>query len=152
MTDGKVRDLLDRLTAAMDPALEYEARHEDFIAEFPQSGERFDRDGLRRLQEAYPGGTPEIRIRRLTGTGEIWTPEVVIQYADGTVWHGVGLIEFREGKIWRETRYYAEPFEAPAWRASWNLDGGPSSRSADATSTPLNPAARSSRSSSATAE
>jgi hypothetical protein len=27
--------------------------------------------------------------------------------------------EFRDGKIGRETRYYAEPFEAPAWRAQW---------------------------------
>jgi hypothetical protein len=22
--------------------------------------------------------------------------------------------------MWRETRYYAEPFEVPAWRASWS--------------------------------
>jgi hypothetical protein len=25
----------------------------------------------------------------------------------------------RDGKIWRDTRYYAEPFEAPEWRAQW---------------------------------
>jgi hypothetical protein len=25
----------------------------------------------------------------------------------------------RDGKILRETRYYGEPFEAPAWRAQW---------------------------------
>jgi hypothetical protein len=23
------------------------------------------------------------------------------------------------GQIWRDTRYYAEPFEAPEWRAQW---------------------------------
>ena len=22
--------------------------------------------------------------------------------------------------MWRETRYYAEPFEVPEWRASWS--------------------------------
>ena len=22
--------------------------------------------------------------------------------------------------MWRETRYYAEPFEVPAWRAEWS--------------------------------
>ena len=29
-------------------------------------------------------------------------------------------VEFRDGKIWSETRYYAEPFEVPEWRASWS--------------------------------
>ena len=24
-----------------------------------------------------------------------------------------------DGKWWRDTRYYAEPFEAPEWRAQW---------------------------------
>jgi hypothetical protein len=28
-------------------------------------------------------------------------------------------LRHRDGKIWRDTRYYAEPFEAPAWRAQW---------------------------------
>jgi hypothetical protein len=103
----------------MDPAVEYEARHEDFAVEFPQSGERLDRDGLRKLQEHFPGGAPEIRLRRLTGGGDVWFAEWVIRYADGTVVYGVTRVEFRDGKIWRETRYYAEPFEAPAWRAQW---------------------------------
>jgi hypothetical protein len=51
-----VRRLFERLIEAMDPAVEYEARHEDFTVEFPQSGERLDRDGLRKLQEHFPGG------------------------------------------------------------------------------------------------
>jgi hypothetical protein len=29
------------------------------------------------------------------------------------------VVEFRDGKIWRDTRYYADPFEPPAWRAQW---------------------------------
>jgi hypothetical protein len=29
------------------------------------------------------------------------------------------IVEFRDGKIWRDTRYYAQPFEAPEWRAQW---------------------------------
>jgi ketosteroid isomerase-like protein len=28
-------------------------------------------------------------------------------------------VEFRDGKILRETRYYADPFEAPEWRDRW---------------------------------
>jgi SnoaL-like protein len=119
MQEREVRELIDRLLETMDPAVEYEARHEDFTVEFPQSGERLDRDGLRKLQEHFPGGAPEIRLRRLTGGGDVWFAESVIRYTDGKVLHGANVIEFRDGKVWKETRYYGEPFEAPAWRAQW---------------------------------
>jgi hypothetical protein len=29
----------------------------------------------------------------------------------------VTILELRDGKMWRDRRYYAEPFEAPDWRA-----------------------------------
>jgi hypothetical protein len=120
MQEHEVRALYTRLREAMDPAMEYEERHEDYLLEFPQSGERMDRDGLRRLQEHFPGvKRPRIELRRVTGSGDIWFAESVIHYADGTVFHGVGRVEFRDGKMWRETRYYAEPFEPPAWRSGW---------------------------------
>ena len=119
MQEHEVRELIDRLLEAMDPALEYEARHEDCIVEFPQSGERMTRDGLRAMQEAYPGGPPRIRLRRLMGAGDLWIGESVAEYSDGKIYHGVGIVEFRDGKMWRETRYFGEPFDAPAWRAQW---------------------------------
>jgi hypothetical protein len=119
MQEHEVRALLGRLLEAMDPALEYEERHQDYLVEFPQSGERMDRDGLRAMQEAYPGGPPRIRLRRLVGAGDLWVGESVVEYADGTVLHGVAILEFRDGKMWRDTRYWGEPFEAPAWRAQW---------------------------------
>jgi hypothetical protein len=28
-------------------------------------------------------------------------------------------MEFRDGKVARETQYFADPFEAAAWRAQW---------------------------------
>jgi hypothetical protein len=28
-------------------------------------------------------------------------------------------MEFRNGKVMHETQYFAEPFEAPAWRSQW---------------------------------
>ena len=125
LTGREVRALLDRMMTAMDPALEYEIRHEDCTIEFPQSGERFTRDGLRRMQEAFPGGAPDVRLRRLTGGGEVWTSECVVRYTDGTVAHGVDIIEFRDGKVWKETRYFGEPFEPPSWRAALNAGAGP---------------------------
>ena len=119
MQEHEVRELMDRLLEAMDPALEYEARHEDYIVEFPQSGERMTRDGLRAMQEVYPGGPPRIRPRRLVGSGDLWIGEAVAEYADGKTYHGVAILEFRDAKMWRDTRYFGEPFDAPAWRAPW---------------------------------
>jgi hypothetical protein len=29
------------------------------------------------------------------------------------------ILELRDGNMWRDTRYYAELFEAPEWRAQW---------------------------------
>jgi hypothetical protein len=31
----------------------------------------------------------------------------------------VMINELKDGRIWRDRRYYAEPFEAPEWRAEW---------------------------------
>jgi hypothetical protein len=117
--EDEVRELMNRLLEAMDPALEYEARHEDYIVEFPQSGERMTRDGLRKMQEAYPAGPPRIHLRRLIGAGDLWIGESVVDYSDGKTYHGVAILEFRDGKMWRDTRYFGEPFDAPAWRAPW---------------------------------
>lgn len=33
--------------------------------------------------------------------------------------HGVAVLELKDGKIWRDTRYFAELFEAPEWRSQW---------------------------------
>jgi hypothetical protein len=29
------------------------------------------------------------------------------------------ILELRDGKMWRDRWYFAEPFEAPGWRAQW---------------------------------
>jgi hypothetical protein len=121
MQEHEVRELFERLRTAMDPELEYRHRHEDYLLELPQSGERLDSDGLRRLQETFPGGlAPRIQLLRVTGSGDVWVAESLIHYPDGTVFYGVSRVEFRDTKIWRETRYYAEPFEVPSWRSAWS--------------------------------
>ena len=121
MQEHEVRELFERQRSAMDPELEYQLRREDYLLELPQSGERLDRDGLRRLQTTFPGGTaPKIKLLRVTGGGDVWISESIIHYPDGTVFYGVSRVEFRDTRIWRETRYYAEPFEVPSWRADWS--------------------------------
>jgi hypothetical protein len=103
---------------SMDPDLEYADRHSEFVADMPQSGERFaSRDALREMQRAFPG-PPKIDLRRVIGSGDVWVAEATSVYG-GQRFNTVLIIELRDELIVRETRYYAEPFEAPAWRASW---------------------------------
>jgi ketosteroid isomerase-like protein len=86
--------------------------------EMPQSGERIrGRENMRAMQEKYPG-PPSIELRRVVGAGDVWAVEMRSDY-DGRVYHVVMIVEFRDGKIVRETRYYADPFDAPEWRADW---------------------------------
>ena len=120
MDDQQVRETLTELITNLDPEAEYAIRHEDFVADMPQSGERIrGRDNMRALQQAFPPGrTPTFQVRRITGTGDVWTVEATGDYG-GDVYLVVVIFEFRDGKILRETRYYPEPFEAPEWRARW---------------------------------
>ena len=37
----------------------------------------------------------------------------------GSRYLGASIIELRDGKVARETDYYAQPFQAPEWRAQW---------------------------------
>jgi hypothetical protein len=87
--------------------------------EMPQSGERIrGRDQMLAMQQAYPT-PPTITVRRVIGSGRVWILEGVNDYA-GDVWHVVLILELDpEGRVVRDTRYYAKPFDPPAWRASW---------------------------------
>jgi hypothetical protein len=50
VTEDEVRRLLDEITSDPEPEREYELRHPDCLIDIPQSGERFDRDGMRQMQ------------------------------------------------------------------------------------------------------
>jgi hypothetical protein len=106
------------LEGKLDSQQEYELRHEDVMIDMPQSGERIHgRDNMKAMQDAYPG-PPKVTVRRIVGSGDLCVVELRSDYS-GRIYHVAMIIEFREGKIIRETRYYADPFEAPAWRAKW---------------------------------
>ena len=117
-TDREIRNTLREPLPALDADAECELRREDFVADMPQSAERVrGRDAMRELQLAFPPNSkPTFTVRRITGSGELWTVEAEGDYG-GQIFHVVLLLELRDGKIARETRYYAEPFEAPQWRA-----------------------------------
>jgi ketosteroid isomerase-like protein len=117
--------------------------HDDYILDYPQSGERIrGRANRRALIEQYPGRVetgmkpsfdrivgmddqfvtspfPAWNVIHLAGSGDEYQVIGAVRYPDGKTWHFVALLTLREGKIWRETDYFAEPFEPPAWRSQW---------------------------------
>jgi len=99
----------------------YEANHpEDYVMEMPQSGEAIrGRQNMRKFQEAYPGGAPSMRLRRVLVREGLWVVEALYERGGGQVFDVAMILELKDGKIWRDRRYYAEPFEAPEWRAQW---------------------------------
>ena len=125
------RLLLERyLAGILDSEQEYALRHEDVVIDMPQSGERIrGRDNMKAMQDAFPG-PPTITIRRMVGSGDVWVVEGRSDYS-GRIYHLTNILEFREGKIIRETRYYADPFVAPAWRAQWVEPIGEESRTSE---------------------
>lgn len=57
-------------------------------------------------------------VRRMVGESELWVTEYVITY-EGKPVYTVSIMQFRDGKVSHETQYFADPFDAPAWRAQW---------------------------------
>ena len=95
---------------------------EDFVEEWPQSGERLTKDASLRMAENYPqmsGTSPAFKYRRMLGGGDVFVVEGTIDYGDGVPVSYVGVGEIKNGKIARMTEYFANPFEAPAWRADF---------------------------------
>ena len=96
-------------------------RHpDDYVMEMPQSGERFrGRENMRAFQEAHPTPPSSLQVCRVLVKEGLWVVEGVIDYGDGRVLDFVVISELRDGKMWRDRWYFAEPFEAPEWRAQW---------------------------------
>lgn len=95
---------------------------DDFVQEWPQSGERLNKENSLRLLEAYPqktGTSPKFSYKRMLGGGDVFVVEGTIDYGDGVPVSYVGIGEARDGKIAKMTEYFANPFEAPAWRADF---------------------------------
>ena len=89
----------------------------DAILDYPQSGERFR--GRAKIQ-AQRGGHPAERhftVLQIRGGGDLWVSEVVITY-DRVPSYAVSVMEFTGDLVTHETQYFADPFQAPAWRAA----------------------------------
>ena len=113
---------------------------EDFVDEYPQSGEVIrGRNNLQSMMEHRPGRSsdtgpdlssvrarasdehrviaPLFTVVRVQGRGDAGTTTLRARYPDGSWWWIVVVYELRDGRIARSTSFFAPQFEAPEWRA-----------------------------------
>jgi len=126
MGDEQIREALEahwRASAAGDADAEHDIYADDSICDYPQSGERIlGRKNLQALRSHHPGKPSGFQVRRVVGKDDLWVTEYTITY-QGRAAFTVSIMEFREGKVVHETQYFADPFEAPAWRKQWVEQG-----------------------------
>jgi hypothetical protein len=122
MEERKNRASLDQhwaASAAGDLETEHSIYDDNVVCEYPQSGEKIcGRRDLQALRGHHPGRPSGFSIRRIVGAADLWVTEYSINYADKS-FLTVSIMEFQDGKVVHETQYFAEPFEAPAWRSQW---------------------------------
>jgi hypothetical protein len=127
MEEENIRGAIDRhwaASAAGDQVAEHEIYHEDVVCEYPQSGEVIrGRSNLQSIRSHHPGKPSGFSVRRIVGKANLWITEYVIMYDDKRA-YTVSIMEFRDEKVSHETQYFADPFQAPAWRAQWVEIGG----------------------------
>ena len=123
MDERQAHRFLTELYTVLSAEKEYALRHEDYMMEMSQSGERIrGRENMLGFQKALDRNLPNppsIRIDRVRVRDGLWVKEGVNDYGDGVISNSVVIYELKDGKIWRDTRYYSQPFEAPRWRAQW---------------------------------
>jgi ketosteroid isomerase-like protein len=140
MPEASNRQIVEKFYQAVnaqDWALVERYLDPEYVWEMPQSGERVR--GLannRAMNENYPGvpkvetrritgshdkwvTTPSFTLLKITGTGDDYAAESLVNYPDGSIWHAVDFFHFRDSKIVRQTAYFAPTIEAPEWRAGW---------------------------------
>ena len=96
-----------------------EVSTDDFVEQWPQSGERITKRNFMRLGEDYEGQTgtsPTFKFGSIRDGGDHIVVEGFIDYGNGTTAHYVGISDLSDGKVSKMTEYFAAPFEPPEWR------------------------------------
>ncbi len=121
MSEQQNRETLERYLQAFErqdlDAME-ELLYDDYVEEYPQSGERIrGKDNWRKIAENYPG-LPNVMDHSYVVSGDLGVMKMTLEY-DGNRVYACEIVDFEDGKIKRARAYFAEPFEAPEWRAQW---------------------------------
>jgi hypothetical protein len=127
MADEQTRAALDRHWRASDDGdfvTEHSIYREDAVLEYPQSGERIRGRANIQVTRSLQPNKKRFIVQRIVGAGDLWVTHYILSY-DGKPSYTVSIMEFQGDKVARETQYFADPFDAPAWRKQWvdTMDG-----------------------------
>jgi ketosteroid isomerase-like protein len=117
------KQIVEGFWAAMranDFRLAGEFLHDDYVLDWPQSGERVcGRENFVAINENYPAhGRWKFEIHRIIAEGDQVVSDVEV--TDGAITgRAITFSTIHEGKILRQTEFWPDPFEAPAWRSRW---------------------------------
>ena len=122
MSEQENRDTLERYRQAFFERQDIDAIadlvHDDYVEEYPQSGERISgKDNVRTVYENYPA-LPTLTDYGYRLSGDFAVVEIVLDY-EGNRTNVCEIVDFEDGKMKTSRAYFAEPFEAPEWRAQW---------------------------------
>lgn len=117
------RQILKHFWATMESNDFYAAArllHDDFVLEWPQSGERIrGRDNFAALNTAFPAeGKWHFTINQMVAENELVVTDVTVTDGKRTD-RAITFSTIRNAKIWKQVEFWPEAFEAPAWRAGW---------------------------------
>jgi hypothetical protein len=129
MNDAGIRAALSlhwKASDAGDFATEHSIYSDDAVLEYPQSGERIRGRVNIQLTRTLQPNRKRFTVLRIVGAGDLWITQYVLTY-DGKPSYTVSIMEFAGGKVTHETQYFADPFDAAAWRSQWVeiMDGYP---------------------------
>ena len=85
---------------------------DDFVQEWPQSGERINRENSKKLTEQYAeqtGTSPKMQLKGIRESGDLVVIEGTIDYGNGVPVSYVGIGEFRDGKVQPHDRVLRGP-------------------------------------------
>ena len=121
VSEQQNRDALERYIEAIgrqDTDVMADLVHEDYVEEYPQSGERIrGKQNALGILENYPS-LPSVIEHSYALSGDLGVVKMTLDY-DGQRIYACQVIDFEDGKAKRARSYFAEPFEAPEWRAGW---------------------------------
>lgn len=94
--------------------------HDDFVLDWPQSGERIrGRANFAAVNANYPAAGPwSFAVQRLIADENGAASDVLVS-APSISARVVTFFELRDGRIWRMTEFWPDPFEAAEWRKQW---------------------------------
>jgi ketosteroid isomerase-like protein len=122
MSEQQNRDTLERYRQAFFERQDIDAiadlMHDDYVEEYPQSGERIrGKDNARAVYGSYPA-LPTLIDYSYKLSGDLAIIEMTLEY-DGNRMNVCDIVELQDGKIKSTRAYFGAPFEAPEWRAQW---------------------------------